>query len=253
MKDKLGAIAEHYAAGSGHLECLKWCLAQRKAECSVHGDMAVSPGSPCICPANIKKCKRNDGRFSIHWAARNNHKEVLEWLVKEQVVDIDAPTYDGTTPLHLAVLGCHAALIRLMVDKLEADPRRKNRWGCDLSHWLGLTTCTDKSKMRTTCVEIFENLGFDVAAVNQEGHSLLHKAAVKGNEVLLDWCREHASILGKERLGQAAKPDLQGNTPMDLARRGGHEGYAKKLDDYLLSADNAKGQESSHKRRKLRK
>ena len=237
-KDRHGAIAEHFAAGSGQLDCMKYCLSERKKLCPVHGEARVSGGgSRCVCPGQVEKMKRNDGRFSVHWAARKNHRTVLDWLIKTHVVDIDAPTFDGTTPLHLAVLGCHASLVRFMVERLGADPGKRNRWGCDLSHWLGLTTCEDAQRVEATCVEVFERLGLGIDVVNQEGHSVLHKAALKGNGVLLKWILARFGRAGRRRLEAAAKPDAKGNTPMDLARRCGHAGFARELEGYILVKD----------------
>ena len=66
--------------------------------------------------------------------------------------------------------------------------------------------------------------------VNLNGHSALHKAAVKGHAALCAW------LLGPGGLGAAElRPDGDGNAPSRMARAGGH----RRLSEALLEMEQA--------------
>ena len=50
-------------------------------------------------------------------------------------IDVDAPTGDGTTPLHLACYGGHLAAAKLLVDEFGADLHATNAYACSAAHW----------------------------------------------------------------------------------------------------------------------
>eukprot|EP00434_Breviolum_minutum_P005568 symbB.v1.2.004911.t1/scaffold263.1/size248082/12 len=50
--------------------------------------------------------------------------------------------------------------------------------------------------------------GLDLGILNSNGHSALHKAAVKGNHQVCEWLLDHGG-LGELQM----KPDADGNTP----------------------------------------
>ena len=67
--------------------------------------------------------------------------------------------------------------------------------------------------------------GLDIGVLNCNGHSALHKAAVKGNAQICEW------LLGEGRLGlHHLAADGDGNTPALMARLDGHERLAEDLD-----------------------
>lgn len=68
--DGRGGFAEHYAAGVGHLECLKFLCGIRANACPLHGelseiDVPSSPNATCVCPP--KEVTRKDERCALHW------------------------------------------------------------------------------------------------------------------------------------------------------------------------------------------
>ena len=79
--DRKGAFLVHWAAGSGHLQVLRYLV----DECG------CSPEEP-------QRGKRGfRGRTPLHWSARNGHLHVVKYLVVEHGVDLEAATVDGTT------------------------------------------------------------------------------------------------------------------------------------------------------------
>eukprot|EP00510_Aplanochytrium_minuta_P006115 CAMPEP_0184015944 /NCGR_PEP_ID=MMETSP0954-20121128/6639_1 /TAXON_ID=627963 /ORGANISM="Aplanochytrium sp, Strain PBS07" /LENGTH=368 /DNA_ID=CAMNT_0026296879 /DNA_START=293 /DNA_END=1399 /DNA_ORIENTATION=+ len=228
-RDKHGSIAEHFAAGSGRLECLKYCIEKRRNSCQVHGQESTAElradseeKNVCHCHKSEKKLKRNDGRFSIHWACRNNHSHVVKWLLENDIVEVDVPTYDGTTSLHLACLGCHTQLAADLVDSHGARVQN-NRWNCDLTHWVGLTNCKDRSKIEEMCSWIRTELSLPFESLNKEGHSIFHKAAFKGNVTILNWASKHLDVAEIKR---GCRLDEKSQRPSDIAIRCGHNEYA---------------------------
>ena len=63
-KDRHSSQAEHWAAGGGHLECLKFLLDKRSQHCCSNNDSKAS---------QKLKLRRRDGKTCLHYAARNGH------------------------------------------------------------------------------------------------------------------------------------------------------------------------------------
>lgn len=83
--DRNGSHALHWAAGAGHLQCVRWLV----DTCGVPASQACTSG-------------RGDRRNALHWAARNGQVDVCRWLVHRGGLSVDSPTADGTTPFHWA-------------------------------------------------------------------------------------------------------------------------------------------------------
>ena len=65
------------------------------------------------------------------------------------------------------------------------------------------------------------DVGVDLKVTNRNGHSAVHKAAVKGNRAACEW------LLGVGGLGlEHLRADGDGNTPGEMARLEGHEALA---------------------------
>ena len=67
--------------------------------------------------------------------------------------------------------------------------------------------------------------GVDINVLNHNGHSALHKAAVKGRRDVCEW------LLAEGGLGvRHLQPDGDGNTPALMARFEGHAALSEWLD-----------------------
>jgi len=108
-RDPHGSVALMWAAGGGNLELCKDLILQ-------HGCQ----------PSLEQRGKRSfKGRTALHWAARNGHESVVEFLLSERVegVDIDAVTADGTNAFCWAAWGGHLSVMKLL-EAAGCDYRR---------------------------------------------------------------------------------------------------------------------------------
>jgi len=179
---------------------------------------------------------RRDGRTALHWAARNGHVHVCEWLVASQHDDVNRPTKDGTTALMWAVWQGHVATCKALV-RLGARLDARNSFGCTVAHWVALGP--------TDNLVVAEWLGkqeVDWVVRNVQGHSCLHKAAWKGHRLLCAWllggmslvnalekdpdarvCSTHSGALAVE---QVEVHDEAGYSVADIAGLAGRKGLA---------------------------
>ena len=203
VTDRHGSSALHYAAGAGHLDVCAYLVDEI--------------GVPVV------QTQQKDGRAALHWAARNGHADVCEWLIGRGL-DPDVGTRDGTRPLHWAVWQGHLAVCDLLL-KAGADLHSRNSYGCNAIQWAAQS---DTSDGLAVCRWLLER-GLDVTVLNCNGHSALHKAAVKGQRAVCEWLLSPEVGLAASHLG----PDGDGNTPSLMARLEGFDDLAA----YLLEAE----------------
>lgn len=197
--DHHGSSAVHWAAGGGHLVVLRWLVE------------IVDPSS---ARRPVSKRKRRDGRQPIHWAARNGCLEVLDYLLSTQEVDAaEAPTFDKTTPLHLACFGGSVAAARRL---LEAGARvdTENDWGCNSAHWAAMGGSVPLLALLAEHCAPF-------SVLQKEGHSPLHKAAQRGHAEATRWLLDGPYRDAAVRQ-LAAQPDTSGFRPSQIAEVAGH-------------------------------
>lgn len=188
--DKNGSTALHWAAGSGHISCMRWLV----ETAGVPADQACVTG-------------RGDGRTALHWAARNGQIAACQWLVDVKKVPIDILTVDGTTPFHWACWQGHFRCCRWLRDK-GANVTAVNDYGCNGAHWAALAgnvpMCAWLSMVRVSLDQ-----------TNTQGHSPLHKAAFNGHSVVVEWLLNHTDI-------DPSAVDEGGYTPAGIARERGY-------------------------------
>lgn len=218
LTDRHGSLAEHWAAGGGHLDCLKLLLeAHRTHRISVSNDSLPH-----------KKRRRRDGKTCLHYAARNGHLHCVQYLVEVEGFDINEHSGDGTTPLHMACYGGHLNVVMYLVSSsrdqavstgsLQTENNItsvSNSWGCSSAHWVAMTLSQDVHAVSQLCSYLQVDCGVDFSARQHQGHSPLHKAAQKRNEHILRWMSKH---LSPDLLTKAAAPDNGGHTPSDIWR-----------------------------------
>ena len=88
--------------------------------CAFWNTFTLAPAQ--VCQYLIDECgmdpralvgpNAKQSRSPLHWAARNGCFEIVKWLVQVKGVFVDAPTTDGTTPLHYAVWKNHVAVCK---------------------------------------------------------------------------------------------------------------------------------------------
>ena len=201
QQDRNGSSALDWAAGSGHLECVKLLLPYGKG---------------------LQLCRR-DGRGPVHWACRHGQLDMLQFLLEAKAGQVEDRAADGTTPLMLASFGNHVELMKALLD-LGADPEAQNSWDCDAGHFAGLGGSIE-------AVELLNSRGLCLTRPQVSGHTVLHKAAERGHLSLVLYLFQHGHVNVED-----VKEDLEASQwqrahlPSALARRHGHEACAVELE-----------------------
>ena len=131
-------------------------------------------------------------------------------------LDPDAGTSDGTRPLHWAVWQGQLPVCELLLSA-AADLHSRNAYGCNAIQWAAQSDEAEGLPV----VRWLLRRGLDVGLLNCNGHSAVHKAAVKGRRAVCEW------LLSPEGGGLGARhlrADGDGNTPSVMARL---EGFAE--------------------------
>ena len=138
------------------------------------------------------------------------------WLV-EKCCDVNAATQDGTVALHYAVWQGHMHVCKWLVYEAGCTLAHCNSFGCNAMQWAAQTDNLGMCRWLAAC-------GLDIAIINNNGHSALHKAASKGQSRVCEW------LLNEECLVvQHLQADRDGNTPAVMARLEGYSGLADAL------------------------
>jgi ankyrin repeat protein len=199
VRDRHLSTATHWAAGSGHLDCLRY-LVELQGECPAGPDKIQH-----------QKPRRRDGKTCLHYAARNGHLDCIQYLVEDQRHPVDEPSGDGTTPLHLACFGGQLDAVRYLI-RHGADLAKTNDWGCGAAHWVALTRSSTSSSDAVDLCKYLYARGASFVQVQRQGHSALHKAAQRQNREVIEWMMQ---VYGRD-CSCAGLPDQGGHTPSEI-------------------------------------
>jgi ankyrin repeat protein len=195
--DRNGCTAFLWAAGEGHLNICQL----------LYTHFAID--------VNCMKGKAGQKRHALHWATRNGHIEVCDWLVNVLGVDVNIATEDGTTPLHFACYTGQFSMCKWLVDCVNCNVNQLNSYGCNASQWCAINGDVDIMKLMKAS-------GLDFSVINNNGHSALHKAAIKGNFECCKWLLLSDAEGGGGLQEVHMAEDSDGFTPMLFARSNGH-------------------------------
>lgn len=248
-RDRHLSTAEHWAAGEGHLDCLKFLIEKRREldhfkNTNNNNIPVVHDDDRSLLNESHRKIRRRrDGKTGLHYAARNGRLDCVKYLIDECGCSVDDKSGDGTTPFHLACFGVHLETARLLLDR-GADPHHVNDWGCGVAHWVALA----KNYTIQTITELLNFLNnvchVDFTRRQKQGHSVLHKAAQNQNYAVLQWFMTkeddeekcgHACtgerFSGEQREWMGAM-DLGGHKPSSiLLNVGGNPQFARRMMD----------------------
>ena len=199
--DAHGCTALHWAAGSGHIECVKYLVSQN-----------LDPSQK----------QTTNGRTPLHYAARNGRVDVCRLLIEDYQVEADALADADVTPFQLACWQVQEEVMRYLASRNDVDCGRVNDFGCSALHWIALAPHNVNVDAHLRCCAWLEELiGGDWSLTNSQGHEPLHKAAFSGHLHMCAWLVE---VKNRREV-----PDGHGNYAADLAREGGHDNVAQYL------------------------
>ena len=219
-RDRNGSTPEHWAAGGGHLDCLKVLLEQRDKV-----PERPETFSEDATQAKPKKLRRRDGKTCLHYAARNGQVECMRYLVEERGHSVHVRSGDGTTPLHIACFGASQSAVQYLVDN-GADIHAVNDWSCSAAHWTAMSQSQDCEDLVALC-QVLHKAGISFVVAQKQGHSALHKAAQKQNQHVKELMAKSAEkggpgLTDTERQ-EASKPDNGGHRPREIWSSAGGE------------------------------
>jgi hypothetical protein len=225
--DRHKSIADHWAAGGGHLECLKYLYQLRKEfdtknQTGMEQKDASSFTTKTEPTAPSKKLRRRDGKTCLHYAARNGHIDCIRFLLDEttKLHSVDEKSGDGTTPLHLACYGGQYETAKYLIEQHRANVQTTNQWGCSCAHWLAMTISESNVDVRNLCSYLHNNHGLSFIEAQGQGHTALHKAAHRGNRCVIEWMaqskKQGGAGLSKKETKKAGARDQGGHRPSDI-------------------------------------
>jgi ankyrin repeat protein len=215
-RDRHGSMAEHWAAGGGHVDCLRYlrqCRAQHPTA------------------SNEKRGRRRDGKTALHYAARHGQLACVQYLLQDEEGDgVDVRSNDGTTPLHLACYGGHGPTIRHLIETGGADMAATNDWGCHGLHWIGMTLNQSEIEITELLQYWMERQGRAAFFVRQKhGHTIVHKAAQKLNQAVIEFMGKY--FTEKEERAALGGPDANGHAPSQIWQSfGGSAAFAQRME-----------------------
>lgn len=180
--------------------------------------------------------RKRDGKTALHYAARNGHNNIIDYLLDSntdrnnpndpnsigKITNVDIPSGDGTTPLHLACYGGNLHTIKHLIENFKANPCVVNEWGCGVGHWIAISKHSDPAEINRVLDYTKEDIStmttFDIYGTAQkQGHTAVHKAAQKLNKTVIRWLVLEAKCnWTDEQKKIAGAMDSGGNRPSDI-------------------------------------
>ncbi|GBM30553.1 Ankyrin-3 [Araneus ventricosus] len=223
-KGYLGLTPLHFAAFGGHYEIVELLL-NHKA---------------------VVDCKSDKKQTPLHFSVFGGHKEIVQLLL-EAGADVDATESTNCTPLLVAAAEGHEDIVNLLIHE-GADINCKDGNEMTALHMAAINEdrgtvesllkkgadirSPNANKNTPLCFLIARGLsdlltpeGKDVKTSDDNGYTLLHVAALYGDQMLVEYCIENSCEINAR--------STSGLTALHLAAQGNHE----KIISLLLNND----------------
>lgn len=214
--DHRGASLPLWAAGAGHETIVKYLI------------------EDCGCNPREGQRQYRRGfakRTALHWACRNGHLGVVQYLIQScGPIILEDATVDGTTAIGWAAWQGRLEILKWLhtqfPEEIALRAREVNKFGCNALLWAAQGTAD-------TCTLdwLAGTAGVPMTHVNDNGHSMLHKAGQRNRHYVAAWFSQRLTreVGTAEGSLQLIGPDLEGCTPSDLAGIEGHVDLAKDI------------------------
>ncbi|KAK0616712.1 hypothetical protein B0T14DRAFT_604938 [Immersiella caudata] len=174
----------------------------------------------------------NNSMRPLHLAARRGDVELLDILVKSEIVEIDDEDEHGNTALQIAAMGAHRHCIWVLREK-GADVGHQNKEGMTALHQAALFGEPD-------CVEALYLGGADPLKTDLRNRTALWYACMSGRQdageqLFVGGIRSHMAI------SEINKPDSDDKTPLRQAARGGLFDVVEKIIEAAKDRDDMPG------------
>jgi ankyrin repeat protein len=188
-----GQMGLHMAAAEGHAVAVRWLLAAE---------------------AELEAREKLQGSTAFLLACLDGRVECME-LLQQAGCNVSAINNQGYTGLHMAAAG-HAAAVRwLLAAEVELEARDES------SSTAFLFACMHG---QAECMEILQQAGCNVSAMNNQGYTGLHMAAAGGHAVAVRWLLD-------AKVDLEAREKQQGSTAFLLACLDGRVECMQMLND----------------------
>eukprot|EP00798_Chlamydomonas_sp_ICE-L_P003962 gene3962-14042_t len=138
------------------------------------------------------------GLMPVHVAAESGRVEVVEYLKKKHV---DLGDKFGVTAMHLAAIGNHTGVVKLLLDaRCAASPA--DTQGDHPMHWAA-------TKGHVEVMKVLLSRGAILDSPNKTGWTPLHRAAYNGRKEAIDFLVKSGAKMGAR--------NKDGSTPLHLA------------------------------------
>lgn len=161
-------------------------------------------------------------------------KNCIKYLLQDAKFDVNEQSGEGTTPFHMACYGGHPE-VAMYLAKHGANVHATNEWKCDAAQFLGMTISSSQSEVRKLC-NFLKDEGISLIRRQNQGHTILHKAAQKLNHHVIQWLanpsEKDGAGLSKEEFDLIGAPDLGGHKASQIWRKFGGD---EKVADWMES------------------
>ena len=120
------------ASSNCHLRCVELILKNHgrvdvldhEGRSSLH--LAAEAGSEEVCQALLEakafvNSKTKSGWTSLHFAAKNGHDGLVDYLIRKKAAEVDSTTMKKQTPLHLAATNGQVKVLTYSQLHIELD------------------------------------------------------------------------------------------------------------------------------------
>ncbi len=167
-QDHDGKTALHYAVQDGNIDVVKLLLTAQNINPFIKDNEGKTPFDYArekreVLEALIKAQYRyGDAKINFfHLAVKNNHIDVVKYLIEEQKLEVDFVDCQSSTPLHVAAMEGHVDIVNYLIVK-GADVNHMSRFGH--TAMILATSCILDNEQN--CLQVIKSLVKNKADIN---------------------------------------------------------------------------------------